>query len=525
MWASELNEFNTGPNFVNGTCGGGPFFLGMGEGRSCEEFSMKVGFSSVVFRVDGWTFTVLGNWVYGSISGPTHRLDVTFKGKGDAASRYLPHGIVGQSFTSDMARHGLRDFYPLSGRVRTRAQAEGAIEGDASMYEVAGPFATEFRFSRFTAALVAVSSGDASAINDGDASAISDGDASAVEAAYAPPSVRRLAEAPCAPPPPPSCPPGADGILAIDGQDVYCSDGCALAMRVASSSTFTYDSPYWTDGNLLNVETVSEGNSSNTDGKFHPFVAFPASRIRGCFEFGCAEYQIPQDWNDKSLQAIFKDAVWERVYEPKPLCQWLSGSILTPTAGEYNCLDGWHTSEISPCCPGNIVFEVAQHSSIINCWTDSCPGEGPSRTTVCPSDLCPNGKTCLDCGQKTRNDEAFDEGYAAVKENWCKAATGSLEGCQLTVPKYSFYAVGINMVDLEPSGTSQAKIRFGALFNNGPGTQATDATTGFGATGHLGDSVGAGATGGYMPNGFGVPNECTACTNARKGSLWVCGAE
>ena len=154
MWASELNEFNTGPNFVNGTCGGGPFFLGMGEGRSCEEFSMKVGYSSVVFRVDGWTFKVLGNWIYGSMSGPTHRLDVTFKGKGDAASRYLPHGIVGQSFSSSTARHGLRDFYPLSGRVRTRAQAEGAIEGDASMYEVVGPFATEFRFSRFTAALV-----------------------------------------------------------------------------------------------------------------------------------------------------------------------------------------------------------------------------------------------------------------------------------------------------------------------------------------------------------------------------------
>ena len=199
MWASELNEFNTGNNIVNGTCGGGPFFLGMGEGRSCEEFSMKVGYSSVVLKIDGWTFKVLGNWVYGSISGPTHRLDVTFNGKGDAASRYLPHGIVGQSFASDMARHGLRDFYPLSGRVRTMAQAEGAIEGDASMYEAAGPFATEFRFSRFSSALVAVSSG---LLADGDASAISDGDASAIEAAYAPPSVRRLAEAPCAPPPP-----------------------------------------------------------------------------------------------------------------------------------------------------------------------------------------------------------------------------------------------------------------------------------------------------------------------------------
>ena len=106
-----------------------------------------------------------------------------------------------------------------------------------------------------------------------------------------------------------------------------------------------------------------------------------------------------------------------------------------------------------------------------------------------------------------------------MKENWCKAATGSLTGCQLTNPEYSFYAVGINMVDLDPNQQSQAKIRFGALFNNAPGTQATDATTGFGATGHMGGSVGAGATGGY------IQNQCTACTNAVQGSLWVCGAE
>ena len=210
MWASELNEFNTGPNIVNGTCGGGPFFLGMGEGRSCEEFSMKVGYSSVVLKIDGWTFKVLGNWVYGSISGPAHRLDLAIKGNGDAASRYLPHGMVGQSFASLAVRHGKRDFYPLSGRMRTTAMAEGAIEGDASMYEVAGPFATDFRFSRFSAALVAVPSG---LLTDGDASAISDaaeglGAISDAEAAYAPPPMRRLAEmAPCAPPSAPPCPP------------------------------------------------------------------------------------------------------------------------------------------------------------------------------------------------------------------------------------------------------------------------------------------------------------------------------
>ncbi len=107
---------------------------------------MKV-FSSVTFKIDGWVFKVLGNWVFGSISGPTHRLDLTIKGNGDAASRYLPHGLVGQSFSSNMARHGLRDFYPLSGRVRTRAMAQGAIDGEAQSYEMATsrPSATQPR--------------------------------------------------------------------------------------------------------------------------------------------------------------------------------------------------------------------------------------------------------------------------------------------------------------------------------------------------------------------------------------------
>ena len=285
-----------------------------------------------------------------------------------------------------------------------------------------------------------------------------------------------------------------------------------------------YDSLYWTDGNLLNEGTVSLGNSSDTDGKFHPFVAFPASRIRGCFEFGCVEYQIPQDWNDKSLQAIFKDAVWKRVYQPEPTCQWVGNSNgYSPTAGEYSCLDTWN-GEISPCCPGNIVFEVATHSKDIPCWKDSCfqgNGQTPSRDK-CPDDVCPNGKKCLDCAHKANNDLAFYSGYDAVKKNWCKAATNREDGCQLTNPEYIFYAVGINMVDLEaeglPSASSQAKVRFGAIFNNFGGTMATDAATGFGATGHLGDSVGAGATGGEKN---GITHRITPV----KGSLRVCGAE
>jgi len=44
------------------------------------------------------------------------------------------------------------DVYPEEGRFTTSAMAEGSIEGDAAMYEVASPYETRFAFSRFEAA-------------------------------------------------------------------------------------------------------------------------------------------------------------------------------------------------------------------------------------------------------------------------------------------------------------------------------------------------------------------------------------
>ena len=61
----------------------------------------------------------------------------------------MPHGIIGQSFASASPRHGRVDLYPPSGRFKTQAMAEGAIEGQAANYEVATPFATHFAFSCF----------------------------------------------------------------------------------------------------------------------------------------------------------------------------------------------------------------------------------------------------------------------------------------------------------------------------------------------------------------------------------------
>ena len=85
------------------------------------------------------------------VSGPRHRLDLAFRAKGQGAARYLPHGIVGQSFSTPTPRFGKVDRYPASGHFVTTAMAEGAIDGVAADYEVASPFDTSFSFSRFNA--------------------------------------------------------------------------------------------------------------------------------------------------------------------------------------------------------------------------------------------------------------------------------------------------------------------------------------------------------------------------------------
>ena len=107
--------------------------------------------ASAYFSLPRWSLDVRGNHVYGHISGPLHRLDVSFHAKDNADSRSLPHGLVGQSFSSTASRWGNVDEYPAEGHFTTAAMAEGAIEGEAAMYEVAAADATSFAFSRFDA--------------------------------------------------------------------------------------------------------------------------------------------------------------------------------------------------------------------------------------------------------------------------------------------------------------------------------------------------------------------------------------
>jgi len=150
FWASELDELNTGWRFVNGTCAGRFFSRGVGQPRKvCYELSITTAFSSATFAYRGWAVVVRGNRVYGRLSGPAHRLDLSFKAKGDAPARSLPHGIIGQSYLTAVPRNGKVDDYPSSGHIVTSAMAEGAIEGSASMYEVPTAHSTRFAFSRF----------------------------------------------------------------------------------------------------------------------------------------------------------------------------------------------------------------------------------------------------------------------------------------------------------------------------------------------------------------------------------------
>jgi hypothetical protein len=79
-------------------------------------------------------------------------LNVEINAKYDADHDVVaPHGIIGQSYDGDgLAVDGAVDDYSVT-EVTTKAMAEGAIEGEASDYKMAGPFATEYRYSRFDA--------------------------------------------------------------------------------------------------------------------------------------------------------------------------------------------------------------------------------------------------------------------------------------------------------------------------------------------------------------------------------------
>jgi hypothetical protein len=122
--------------------------------------------ATVVVRSNGWEVNSTRHPIYNRVSGdPEWRFDITmrmFSGDsgfetkyGTASKSCHPHGIIAQSYDGDdLAVDGKKDDYTYNRSrpiVVTRAQAEGAIEGQARDYMTVHPLSTNFSHTRFLA--------------------------------------------------------------------------------------------------------------------------------------------------------------------------------------------------------------------------------------------------------------------------------------------------------------------------------------------------------------------------------------
>lgn len=121
--------------------------------------------STSYIRANGWEVNVTRRPIYNKVSGPSswrydmqlRKLDGTaFEAEfGRASPSCLPHGIIGQAFDGDgIGISGKLDDYDAATHaslavLTTTAQAEGAIEGNATEYKIAGPLSASFKYSRF----------------------------------------------------------------------------------------------------------------------------------------------------------------------------------------------------------------------------------------------------------------------------------------------------------------------------------------------------------------------------------------
>ena len=124
FWAAQVGVNNWGGRMVNGTCGGSPFTLGPMAGKVCEQTHVHTNSSSVNISTPEWELGIRVRQVFGRVSGPQHRLDVSMTPRvSEAQLSWLPHGFVGQSFDGDgLPRSGRLNDYS-GAEVTTRAMA------------------------------------------------------------------------------------------------------------------------------------------------------------------------------------------------------------------------------------------------------------------------------------------------------------------------------------------------------------------------------------------------------------------
>jgi hypothetical protein len=147
--------------------------LGPWQKLALDDVALECRQLTVSVRTPAWAVNVTSKPIYGLVPplyNETHvhthweegqkRLDLSIHGAFPNADA---HGVIGQSYRGGARRDGALDAYGVEGTperadsdgqlppLTTAAQAEGAIDGVYTDYQLDAPFSTSFRYSHFDA--------------------------------------------------------------------------------------------------------------------------------------------------------------------------------------------------------------------------------------------------------------------------------------------------------------------------------------------------------------------------------------
>jgi len=135
--------------------------------RTVDDVTIKTRMLSVNVTTAMWTVNATAKYIYGQCQADgsprswwkekqLKRLDIFIRG---AFPQVDAHGIIGQSYRNARVRNGAQDSYDvelqrvneigMAPPMTTRAQAEGAIDGNHTSYMISSPYSTLHPFSRY----------------------------------------------------------------------------------------------------------------------------------------------------------------------------------------------------------------------------------------------------------------------------------------------------------------------------------------------------------------------------------------
>lgn len=184
---------SSGGHALYGACGDRPFDIQGGEAYTCGELSVERASSNATLAFGSWRAIISAHREGGHAS----RLSVTLQGREDADAHILPHGLLGQSFSTPLLQHGRLDVYPTAGRFTSPPGTEGGIEGTVADYKVSSAYATGFVFSRFDAQRANASASAALLDARSEATAAEAAGAARLEASFDPVRAPTESQMPC----------------------------------------------------------------------------------------------------------------------------------------------------------------------------------------------------------------------------------------------------------------------------------------------------------------------------------------